>query len=169
LGFCRERHDSEQNDKNHLLLDHNPLKSCYDQGDHCNPYAVYDNELDNSSIENSTCKGQVDNGGGEYLTEDELGDQLNNCAGEDTNGQCSTAVSKLQIQLNDLINCHKAPLQLYDKIVNLFNDYISSNNFSNYGKLKTQQSFIKQMEVSHPGVMALRLKIPSFLGADRLH
>ena len=92
----------------------------------------------------------------EYLTEDELGDQLANCAGEDTKGQCSTAVSKLQIRLNDLINCHNAPLQLYDEIVTLFNDYISSNNFSVYGKLKTRQSFIKQMEVSHPGVMALR-------------
>ena len=112
--------------------------------------------MDNSSIENSTCKDQVDDGGGEYLSEDELGDPLNNCADEYTNGQCSTAISKLQIQLNDLINRHKAPLQMYDKIVTLFNDYISSNNFSVYGKLKTRQSFIKQMEVSHPGVMALR-------------
>ncbi len=92
----------------------------------------------------------------EYLTEDELGDQLANCPGEDTNGQCSTAVSKLQIQLNDRINRHKAPLQLHNEIVNLFNDYISSNNFRKYGKLKTRQSFIKQMEVSHPGVTALR-------------
>ena len=64
LGFCRERHAREKNDGNHLLLDHNPLKSCYDQGDHRNPYTVYDNELDNSSIKNSTCKDQVDKGGG---------------------------------------------------------------------------------------------------------
>ena len=62
LGFCRERHASEQNDENHLLLGHHPLKSCYNQGDHLNPFAVYDNELDNSSIENSTCNDQVDEG-----------------------------------------------------------------------------------------------------------
>ena len=54
--------------------------------------------MDNSSIENSTCKDQVDNGGGEYLSEDELGDQLNNSADEYTNRQCSTATSKLQIR-----------------------------------------------------------------------
>ena len=99
--------------------------------------------MDNSSIENSTCKDQVDNGGGEYLSEDELGDPLNNCADEYTNGQCSTAISKLQIQLNDLVNCHKAPLPLYDKIVTLFNDYISSNNFSVYGEIENNTVIYK--------------------------
>ena len=60
----------------------------------------------------------------------------------DTNGQCSTALSKLQIRLNDVINRHKAPLVIYDEIVHLINDYISSDNFSKYGKLKTRQSSI---------------------------
>mgnify|MGYP000893998542 CR=1 FL=1 len=36
--------------------------------------------------------------------------------------QCRTAASKLQIRLNDLINRHKAPLQMYDDIVTLFNE-----------------------------------------------
>ena len=48
------------------------------------------------------------------------------------NGQYSTAISKLQISLNDLINCHKAPLQLYDDIVNLTNEYTSLPYFSKY-------------------------------------
>jgi hypothetical protein len=43
--------------------------------------------------------------------------------------QQSTTASKLQIKLNHLINNHKAPLKLYDDIVNLFNEYMSSNNF----------------------------------------
>ena len=74
----------------------------------------------------------------------------------DSFGQSSTAISKVQIRLNDLINRHKAPLLLYDEIVHLFNDYISSENFSKYGKLCTRQSFIKQLEKSHPSVTALR-------------
>ena len=40
----------------------------------------------------------------------------------DKDGKCLTAVSKLQIRLNDLINRHKAPLQMYDDIVTLFNE-----------------------------------------------
>jgi len=92
-----------------------------------NPWSVYENDSDNSSMEHSTCN----------LTEDDLGlynneddDQLANYGAEDTNGQCSTAVSKLQIRLNDLINHHRAPLLLYDEIIHLLNGYISSDNFS---------------------------------------
>ena len=62
----------------------------------------------------------------------------------------------MQYCCNDLINCHKAPLQLYNEIVHLFNDYVSSDNFCKYAKLKTGQLFIKQMEVSHPGITTLR-------------
>ena len=164
LRFCRDRHACEQNTGNHHIHGHNPLKSCYDQDEHHNPFAVYDDEFDNSSIldQNSTSSEQEDLEGGGNLTEDDLGDindevdELANYGYEDTNRQCTTAVSKLQIRLNDLINQHKAPLQLHDDIVHLFNDYISSENFSKYGKLKTRQSFIKQIEVSHPGVKALR-------------
>jgi hypothetical protein len=42
LGFFRERHASQQEDKNHQHLEHNPLKPHNDQLDHLNPYAVYD-------------------------------------------------------------------------------------------------------------------------------
>ena len=41
---------------------------------------------------------------------------------EQSQGQQSTAASKLQIKLNNLINSHKAPIKLYDDIINLFND-----------------------------------------------
>jgi hypothetical protein len=36
---------------------------------------------------------------------------------EQSQGQQSTAASKLQIKLNNLINSHKAPIKLYDDIV----------------------------------------------------
>ncbi len=61
----------------------------------------------------------------------------------------STAVSKVHIKLNNLINNHKAPLKLYDNIVNLFNEYISSNIFDQFAKLKSRKSFIKSMESSY--------------------
>ena len=159
---CRERHATEWNDGNHQTCEHNPLKSCNDHGDHLNPWAVYDDDLDNSSMDHSTGNFELEEGGGGYLTEDDLelykdedDDQLDNYGAEDTNGQCSTAVSKLQIRLNDLINRRKAPLVLYDEIIHLLNGYISSNNFSKHAKLMTRQSFIKHMEISHPGITTL--------------
>jgi hypothetical protein len=53
-----------------------------------------------------------------------------NCSDDvyDLQGQQSNAISKVQIQLNNLINNHKASLKLYDDTVNLFNDYVSSPN-----------------------------------------
>jgi hypothetical protein len=56
----------------------------------------------------------------------------------DPQSQPRTAVSKVQIKLNNLINNHKASLKLYDNIVNLFNEYISSNNFDQFAKLKSR-------------------------------
>ena len=164
LGFCKERQTFERSDgNNHLFLGHNPLKSCYDQGEHLDPFAVYEDEFENSSIEhNSTCIEQVEIDSVGDFTGDDFGsinsddNLLDSYEGENISRPCSTAMSKLQVQLNDLINRHKAPIQLHDDIVHLFNDYISSDNFSKYGKLKTRKSFIKQLESTHPGVKALR-------------
>jgi hypothetical protein len=57
----------------------------------------------------------------------------------DPQSQPNTAVSKVQIKLNNLIDNHKASLKLYDDIVNLFNKYISSNNFNQFAKLKSRK------------------------------
>ena len=46
------------------------------------------------------------------------------------------AVTKLQVNLNNLINRNKASLGMYDDICQLFNDYISSGGFDKYAKLK---------------------------------
>jgi hypothetical protein len=72
----------------------------------------------------------------------------NYCNGNeyDPQGQQSTAVSKVQIKLNNLINNHKASLKLYDDIVDLFNDYVSSPNFNKYAWLKSRKLFIQSME-----------------------
>ena len=95
-------------------------------------------------MEHSTCNFKLEKGGGGYRTENDLeiykeedDDQLANYGAEDTNGQCSTAVFKLQTRLNDLINRRKAPLVLKDEIIHLVNGYISSNNFSKHAKPMT--------------------------------
>ena len=75
----------------------------------------------------------------------------NNCDDDSYNPQhqLCTAVSKVQIKLNNLINNHKASLKLNDDIVNLFNEYISSPNFYLDVKLKSRKPFIKSMESSY--------------------
>jgi hypothetical protein len=66
----------------------------------------------------------------------------------DPQGQQSTAVSKVQIQINSLINNFKASLKLYDDIVIFFYDYVSSPNFDKYARLKTRKPFIQSTERS---------------------
>ena len=65
-------------------------------------------------------------------------DSNDNCNDDDYDpqGQQSTAISEVQIQLNILINNHKASLKLYDDIINFSNDYVSSPNFDKYASLK---------------------------------
>jgi len=41
---------NEQDNGNHLILGHNPLKSFYDQGEHLNSWAVYEDEFDELRI-----------------------------------------------------------------------------------------------------------------------
>ncbi len=52
------------------------------------------------------------------------------------------AVTKLQVNLNNLINRNNASLGMYDDICQLFNDYISSRGFDAYAKLKKRQTFL---------------------------
>ena len=123
LGYCRERHTAIQDNANHLLHEYHPLKSSYNQGDHLNPFAVYDNsDISNSddSVDgnnrNNTDDGysSVEDGNANGYDDDhqsDVGDYHR------SHGQCSTAVSKLQIRLNNVINTHKAPLRLYDDVV----------------------------------------------------
>ena len=78
-------------------------------------------------------------------------DSYNNDYDEDSynpQAQLSTAVSKVQIKLNNLINNHKALLKLHDDIVDLFNEYIASN-FDLHATLNSRKSFIRSMESSY--------------------
>jgi hypothetical protein len=64
---------------------------------------------------------------------------------QDKNVQ-TMAITKLQVQLNDLITRNKASLGMYDDICQLFNDYISSADFDRFAKLKKRTPFIRLME-----------------------
>jgi hypothetical protein len=52
------------------------------------------------------------------------------------------AETKFQILLNDLLIKHKASLLLYDKICQLFQQYISSPNFDRFAKFKSRRSLL---------------------------
>ena len=167
LGFCRRRHTAFQDDANHVLHEHNPLQSRYNRGDHLNPFAVYDdldlsNSDDDSVVLDNNNGSNMDTNDG-YSSGDDFIMNGHDEAAEDvlagdnkTHGQCSTAVSKLQIRLNNVINSHKAPLRLYDDVIHLVNEYISSDSFSKHAKLRTRKSFIKQIEETHPSIKSLR-------------
>ena len=85
---------------------------------------------------------------------------------EDGQGQQSTAAAKLQIKLNHLINNHKAPIKLYDDIIQLFNDYICSPNFDKFSRLKCRKAFIKANESSY-NVTHLRPKYRNVMLTDK--
>jgi hypothetical protein len=56
------------------------------------------------------------------------------------------AINRFQIMLHDLINKHKASLQMYDKIYHLVIKYASSPNFNCHSKLRSRKSFLKSIE-----------------------
>jgi hypothetical protein len=56
------------------------------------------------------------------------------------------AMNRFQIMLHNLINKHKASLQMYDKICHLVNEYTSSPNFNHHSKLQSRKSFLKSIE-----------------------
>jgi hypothetical protein len=133
-GFCKSTNDKDLNE---------PIAN-----DQCGKLferkTMDDNEM---SFSSPTCNNTNE-------TNDDIDGQsldYNNFNGNyyDPQSQPSTALSKVQIKLNNLINNHKAPLKLYDDIVNLFNEYISSNNFDQFAKLKSRKSFIMSMESSY--------------------
>jgi hypothetical protein len=54
-------------------------------------------------------------------------------------------MNRFQIMPHDLINKHKASLQMYDKICHLVNKYTSSPNFNRHSKLQSRKSFLKSI------------------------
>jgi hypothetical protein len=142
------------------LQGHNPLKSSYDRHTTTNisvPCINDDNTL-LFEVETDEIKGIDDDISSQLSTDDSDSDTdspydpYDNEYDEDScnpQAQLSTAVSKVQIKLNNLINNHKASLKLHDDIVNLFNEYIASPNFDLNTTLKSRKSFIRSMEPSY--------------------
>jgi len=72
---------------------------------------------------------------------------------EDDSGFCSlrrktTAITKFQVMLNDLLLKHKASLLLYDEIIDLVSTYISSPGFNRFDKFKSRRSLLQSTEKS---------------------
>lgn len=61
----------------------------------------------------------------------------------------ASLVTKFQVGLSDIVNKHKASLQMYDEVCNLVNEYTSSPYFDKNAKLKSRKSFLRTIEDSH--------------------
>ena len=146
LSSCPKKYDSrDESPRNQGHYDHNPLKSSYEK------YPL-NNEFNFASFGGNDELSYTTHSSGGTTSEVECdfgSDPASDPFPIESQGQYSTAVSKVQIKLNDLINGHKAPLKLYDDVVNLFNEYISSPNLDIYAKFKTRTSFIQSIESSH--------------------
>ena len=164
MASCPAKYSN--NDDSLELLGHNPLKSSYDPHTTTNisvPCINDDNTL-LFEVETNEIDGIDDDISSQLSTDDSDSDtdspydSYDNDYDEDScnpQAQLSTAISKVQIKLNNLINNHKASLKLHDDIVNLFNEYIASPNFDLHATLKSRKSFIRSMESSY-GVTKLR-------------
>ena len=144
---CPTKYDNGQQEVCHQLLDHNPLQSSYDIHGLINYSRLELLDVPHSTDLNSI--NSTDESTFVIDHENEFSDTNYDNNLSESDNQFSTAVSKVQIRLNNLINNHKASIKLYDDIVQLFNDYISSPNFDQYAKLKTRKSFIKSIESTH--------------------
>jgi hypothetical protein len=155
-----------KNDDSIELLGHNPLKSAFDPHTSTNIAVpcINDDTALLFEIERNEIEGMDDDISSQLSTDDSDSDTdshygpYNNDYDEDScnpQAQLSTAVSKVQIKLNNLINNHKASLKLHDDIVDLFNEYIASPNFDLNATLKSRKSFIRSTESSY-GVTKLR-------------
>ena len=115
------------------------------------------------SVSNSSSSGQLSNHALDVNNhksieevEDNYFDVVHNDSecqhGEETNGlneqlalmpsnkkQVSANNNSLDIMLHDLLQKHKASLLHYDKISNLFNNYLASPTFDWFAKLKTNE------------------------------
>ena len=155
MASCPGKYNN--NEDSRRVMQHNPLKSTYDyiqptknSFPSINEFSpkLCEAEIDNSAGLNGDISSQHSTDGSHLDINAPFDCYENNYNDNSYNpqGQLSTAVSKVQIKLNNLINNHKASLKLYDDIVNLFNEYITSPNFDAIAKLMSRKSFIKSME-----------------------
>ena len=159
MRWCDLKYASLRDDANHIESEYQPLKSCYNNDEHLLPFNLYDHIDEYSSDDSELSDGELSLSEDEdniNMQEDNSGDYHEEMDQNDHVNSNSTAVSKVQIRLNDLINRHKAPLKMYDDIVTLFNEYMSSPNFSKHVKLKHRHTFLKRMEVANPSLASLR-------------
>ena len=160
LASCPGKYND--NEDSLAVMQHNPLKSSYDTPRPTNnslpsindyPTQLLEVEMNNREGINSNISSQHSSNGSNSDINPPYDCYENNYDDNSYNPQqqLSTAVSKVQIKLNNLINNHKALLKLHDDIVNLFNEYITSPNFDLNAKLRLRRrkSFIKSMESSY--------------------
>jgi hypothetical protein len=144
------KYSNEDKEGCHRFLDHNPLKSSssYDlhQPIDYSELELFDNPLSNEA---NLMSYNTDDSNLSIDSEYDLDTTNYYNKWSESEKLLSTAVSKLQIKLNNLINNHKASIKMYDDIVQLFNNYLSSPNLDPHAKLKSRISFIISMKSSY--------------------
>jgi hypothetical protein len=152
---CPVKYNGEQDSGEfHEYAHHNPLESCCAMDNH--DYVEYNqidlletNAYESDSTSNES-RVKMDDENFAFTTIYDGYDLPNeNDLNDGDEYQVSTAISKLQIKLNQLINKHKAPILLYDDIVGLFNNYITSPNFDKCATLKRRKQFVKSIEETY--------------------
>ena len=89
----------------------------------------------------------------EFRTND--GHKFDNSTMYNKSPKSLSLVTKFQVGLSDIVNKHKASLQMYDEVCILVNEYTSSPYFDRDAKLQSRKSFLKRIEESH-GMNSMR-------------
>ena len=155
IGKCPKKYNGEQDsDEFHQYRHHNPLESRAAMDYH--DYIEYNKvdllevnayKSDSSSVESRV---EIDDDYFAFTKSYDGYDSTNdNDLDDEDEYQVSTAISKLQIKLNVLINVHKASIKLYDDIAGLFNDYITSPHFDKCARLKRRKQFVQSIEETY--------------------
>ena len=155
IGKCPKKYNGEQDsDEFHQYRHHDPLESCaamdyhdYIEYSKVDILEVNEYKSDSSSVESRV---EIDDEHFSFTQSYDEYDYTNdNDLDDGDEYHVSTAISKLQIKLNVLINAHKASIKLYDDIVGLFNDYITSPHFDKCARLKRRKQFVQSIEESY--------------------
>jgi hypothetical protein len=127
MASCPAKYSN--NDDSLELLGHNPLKSSYDRhtsSANVSVPCINDDTAFLFEVERNEIEGIDDDISSQISTDDSDSDTdspydpYNNDYDEEScnpQAQLSTAVSKVQIKLNNLINNHKASLKLHDSLL----------------------------------------------------
>ena len=104
------------------------------------------NEIHNDDSDNDTNDDDDDDIGGSHMSISVNTGEEYSCTTFSLTPNPLSAAFKMQIQMNEIFDKNKASLCMYDDIISLFNDYVSSPEFSRHTRLNTRKQFMAKVE-----------------------